>query len=204
MSRNFKVRLLIVIVITTLVSLGMQTNHNTRGVIKPVLSFMLKDYGVERKVALLGENLGLKLTAPPVPVMTETFSPPCEVYEIDKEYGWYYSQENKKQEFLPGVKLKVPNNTLVKAALSGTVKKMGLKDGKRNIVIEHAEGLYSYYDGLKEVLVEENALVSQGEVLGKCSTTLYFELRGEDGPINPQSIFTNPGKSSSQQDSTSD
>lgn len=190
MSTNFKARLLIVIVITMLVSLGMQTNHNTRGVIKPVLSFMLQDYGFEEKVALLGENLGLKLTPPPVPVMTETFSIPCEIYEIDKEYGWYYNQKNKKQEFLPGVQLSVPKNSLVKAALSGTIKEISTQDGARNILIEHTEGLYSYYAGLKEVLVEEAAKVEQGEVLGKCSTTLYFELRGEDGPLNPASIFS--------------
>ncbi len=197
---TFRVRLLIVIVITTLVSLGMQMNNNTREVITPILSFMLKDYNVEKKAALLWENLGIEPMAPIVPVMTETFSPPCETYEIDKGYGWYWNQDTKKQEFLPGVQLAVPNNSLVKAVMEGTVSELGSEDGGRTILVEHANGLYSYYAGLKEVLVDEKAKVNQGEVLGKCSPALYFELRGEDGPVNPLSIF-NPLKNFNNDDS---
>lgn len=187
--KTFKVRLLIVIVITTMVSLGMQLNNSTREVLTPVLTFMLKDYEVERKAALLWENLGLKPTRPVIPVITEPFVLPCEFHEIEKSYGWYWNQDTNRQEFLPGVHLSLQDNSLVKATREGTVVELGVKNEERTILIKHTDNLYSYYAGLKEVLVDMNTQVKQGEVLGKSSDYLYFELRSEDGPLNPVSIF---------------
>lgn len=189
MLKSFKARLLIVIIITTIVSMGMQLNNNTKEIIVPILSFILKDYEVEKKAALLWENLGLQPTRTEIPVMTEPFTQPCESYEIEKSYGWYWNQDTNRQEFLPGVKLTVQDNSLVKAAQEGRVVEIGVKDEERSILIKHSDNLYSYYEGLKEVLVDLNSQVKQGEVLGKSSDYLYFELRSEDGPLNPVSIF---------------
>lgn len=189
MLRSFKARLLIVILIITIVSMGMQLNQSTKEIIVPVLSFILKDYEVEKKAALLWENLGLQPARPVIPVMTEPFAVPCESYEIEKSYGWYWNQDTNRQEFLPGIRLSVPNNSLIKAAKEGTVVEIAVKNEERSVLIKHTDNLYSYYEGLKEVLVDLNSQVKQGEVLGKSSGYLYFELRSEDGPLNPASIF---------------
>lgn len=189
MFKHFKFKLLAVIVITTLVSLGMQINNNTREIITPVLSFMLKDYEVEKKILVMLENSKLKPEIHKVPVMTETFSSPCETFQVEKNYGWYYNPNTKKQEFSPGVYLITPDNSLVKAVMGGTVSNLAGDNDSRNITIKHGDNLYSYYAGLKEILIEENSTISQGEVLGKSSEYLYFELRSEEGPLNPVSIF---------------
>lgn len=189
MLKSFRVRLLVVIVITTMVSLGMQLNNSTREILTPVLTFMLQDYEVEKKAALLWENLGLKPTKSVIPVINEPFSSPCESYQVEKHYGWYWNQDTGRQEFLPGVQLVLSDNSLVKAAREGIVTEIGSKNDERTIVIKHSDNLYSYYAGLKEVLVDTNDKVKQGEVLGKSSDYLYFELRSEDGPLNPVSIF---------------
>lgn len=189
MIKSFKFRLLAVILITTLVSLGMQLNNNTREVLTPVLSFMLKDYEVEKKVLVMWENSKFSRNIPISPVMTDTFAAPCENFQIERDYGWYLNKNTHKQEFFPGVNLLVADNSLVKAVMGGTVIELGGNGESRIVIIKHADNLYSHYEGLKEVLVELDSLVKQGEVLGKSQERIYFELRSGDGPLNPVSIF---------------
>ncbi len=189
MFKSFKFRLLVVVVITTLVSLGMQLNNNTQAILTPVLSFMLKDYEIEKKVLVMWENSKLKSGIPVSPVTTETFASPCESFQIEQNYGWYLNRTSQKQEFSPGVNLSVPDNSLIKAVMGGKVIELGGDNNSRSVLVQHADNLFSHYEGLKEVLVEKDALVKQGEVLGKSQEKVYFELRSEDGPLNPVSIF---------------
>lgn len=175
--------------LATIISLGMQLNNNTREIITPVLSFILKDYAVEEKLALMWENSSLKQNKSVIPVMTDPFITPCEKYQIDKNYGWYWNQNTKKQEFSPGIQLAMEDNSLIKAVREGVVIEVKNKKNGRTVIIKHTSNLFSYYEGLKEVFIGVNDKVKQGDILGKSSDYFYFELRSEDGPLNPISIF---------------
>ncbi|NLJ73148.1 MAG: M23 family metallopeptidase [Syntrophomonadaceae bacterium] len=189
MFKHFKIKLLAIIVVATLVSVGFQVNNHTREIITPVLSFMLKDYEIEKKILVMLENSKIKPEIPTVPAMTDSFSTPVENYTIQKNYGWYYNANTKKQEFSPGIYLSVSKNSLVKSVMGGTVNSISGEKDSRNITIKHGDNLYSHYKGLKEVLIEEDSPINKGEVLGKSSDYLYFELKSEEGPLNPVTIF---------------
>ena len=62
--------------ITTIVSMGMQFKTiTTKEIIVPLSRLILKDYEVEKKRALLWENLGLQPTRTEIQVMTRTTLP---------------------------------------------------------------------------------------------------------------------------------
>jgi septal ring factor EnvC (AmiA/AmiB activator) len=44
--------------------------------------------------------------------------------------------------------------------------------------------------GLREVSVDEGQTVEESTALGKGTDLLYLELKGEDGPINPEGFLT--------------
>jgi murein DD-endopeptidase MepM/ murein hydrolase activator NlpD len=85
--------------------------------------------------------------------------------------------------------LKVDNSTLVKPIMKGQVEKISGQGNNRTVLIKHENELFSLYGGLKEVLVEEKQIVDINKTLGKTGTSFYFEIRNQDGPLNPQSIF---------------
>ena len=93
------------------------------------------------------------------------------------------------QEFYPGVLLIVKENTLVRPVLAGEVVEVSRQEDARTILIKHSPDLFSYYQGLQEVLVRENQHIDQRQILGKTGKNLYFELRDEDGPLDPHSLF---------------
>ena len=79
MLGSFRIRLLVVILITMLVGLSLQSDHSSRYVVEAVLSnYVLKDYGVEEKLALLVENTRSRMTDKEVPVLAESeMQTPC-------------------------------------------------------------------------------------------------------------------------------
>jgi len=191
MLGSFRIRLLVVILITMLVGLSLQSDHSSRYVVEAVLSnYVLKDYGVEEKLALLVENTRSRMTDKEVPVLAESeMQTPCSYLTVAQRYGWSWNEQTRKQEFHPGVTLVVKESTLVRPVLSGEVVEVSRQEEGRTILIKHGEKLFSYYQGLEEVLVRENQQVNQDQILGKTGKTLYFELRDEDGPMDPQSLF---------------
>ncbi|HQA07281.1 MAG TPA: M23 family metallopeptidase [Syntrophomonadaceae bacterium] len=184
-------RLLVVILVAMLVGLSLQSNHSSRYLVEAVLSnYVLKDYGVEEKLALLVENTRSRMTNKEVPVFTESeMQSPCSYLTVARRYGWNWNEQSRKQEFYPGITLIVKENTPVRPILSGEVVEVSRQEEGRTILIKHGEKLFSYYQGLQEVLVRENQMVNQNEILGKTGKTLYFELRDEDGPMDPHSLF---------------
>lgn len=189
MLGSFKVRMLLVVVIAALVGLAMQSDNRSHDLVEPVISFVLQDYQVEEKVAVYLENLRQEKPEE-LPVSGDTtLQRPCEVIEVEYPYGWYWNGDEEKQEFSPGVALKVKENTLVRPVMAGKVVSISGGGMKRVIRIRHNEDFESLYRGLQEVLVEENQMVDKGQALGKTGKSLYLELQNQEGPISPNALF---------------
>ncbi|WP_157048880.1 hypothetical protein [Syntrophomonas palmitatica] len=104
MLGSFKIRLLLVIVIVTLAGLSVQANNESQQVVKPVLQYILKDYGFEDKMTAYIDNLWDNGKGQGVPTSgTAVLQVPCKYIKIERYYGWYWNREDKKQEFSPGV-----------------------------------------------------------------------------------------------------
>lgn len=188
MLGSFKTRLLIVIVIVTLAGLAMQSNNGSREVVEPVIAYVLKDYGVEKKIAAFIHNVRDNRSVITVSGDAAT-QVPCEYLELIRKYGWYWDPVEQKQSFYPGLSLKVKDNTLVKPVLAGKVAKISRGSKGRTVLLRHENGIYSLYGGLKEVLVEEGGRVGLDDALGKCGGSLYLEMKNQDGPLNVNYLF---------------
>jgi murein DD-endopeptidase MepM/ murein hydrolase activator NlpD len=188
MLGSFKARMLIVIIIVTLAGLAMQSNNGSREVVEPVIAYIMKDYGIEKKVATFVHNIRENQSIIPVSGDT-TMQLPCEYLELHQKYGWYWNAEEQKQSFYPGISLKVKENTVVRPIMNGKVEEISENDEGRTILLSHDDQIYSLYVGLKEVLIEEQDKVNLDDTLGKCSNSLYLELRNQDGPLNINYLF---------------
>ena len=190
MLGSFRIRMLAVIIIVALVGICIESGHSSRQVVEPTIRYILKDYGLNSKISLFIENLKPAMKPETVPVTnTSVLQIPCKYLAVERNYGWYFNQDKQQQEFLPGVYLKVENNTIVNPILTGKIEQIGKNDDGRTILIKHDDDFYSLYGGIKEVLVEQNAWVDNSTVLGKTGDLLYLEIRNGDGPINPHNLI---------------
>jgi murein DD-endopeptidase MepM/ murein hydrolase activator NlpD len=188
MLGSFKTRLLMVIVIVTLAGLAMQSNNGSREVVEPVIAYVMKDYQIEKKIATFVHNI--RENSNLVPVSGDVaMQLPCEYLELEQKYGWYWDPKEQKQSFYPGISLKVKENTLVRPVMTGTVEKISKDDKGRTVLLRHDDQIYTLYSGLKEVLVEEKNTVDLDDALGKCGSSLYLEMRNQDGPLNVNYLF---------------
>ncbi len=188
MLGSFKTRLLIVIVIVTLAGLAMQSNNGSREVVEPVIAYVMKDYQIEKKAATFVHNIRERGAL--VPVSGDAaMQLPCEYLELEQKYGWYWNPEEQEQSFYPGLSLKVKENTLVRPVMAGTVEKISRDDKGRTVLLRHDDQIYTLYSGLKEVLVEEKSMVNLNDTLGKSGSSLYLEMRNQDGPLNVNYLF---------------
>jgi len=183
---RFKIRLLIVIMLAAIVGLVMQSDSSSRKVVEPVLQYMMEtDYDIEKVFSdmhMPGNEVQDLPAANDV-----VLKMPCDFVDIEQTYGWHWRSEIKKEEFCPGMYLKVADNTLVKPILAGSVQEVQKKNG--TVLIKHADEMESVYGGLKQINVKQGSTVEVDQTIGRTGESFYFELRGEDGPVNPQSIF---------------
>jgi murein DD-endopeptidase MepM/ murein hydrolase activator NlpD len=191
MLRRFKLRLLGVIVLVTVVGLIMQSGHTSRQLVEPVLEYMMDNkYDVGKLISRYVNIPGTVDLNNALPVSAgNVLRQPCEFLDIEHSYGWHWSQEEKKQKFCPGIYLKVKDNTTVKPILGGQVLQITRADDQGTVLIKHEGNIYSLYGGLKEILVNEGNKVEEDKLIGRTGDSFYFEVRGKDGPVNPQSIF---------------
>jgi murein DD-endopeptidase MepM/ murein hydrolase activator NlpD len=98
-----------------------------------------------------------------------------------------------------GIDLKLYIGDTVVAPMNGVVRVVG-NNGRKGfgkfIVIRHYNGLETVYGHLSQPLVEENQLVSAGEVIALGGNTgrstgshLHWEMRYLGNPINPEEII---------------
>ncbi len=191
MWRSFKVRLLGVIVLVAVVGFIMQSGQSSRQLVEPVLEYMMDNkYDVGKLITRYVNIPGVADLTNALPVAGENLlRQPCEFIDIEHSYGWHWNQEERKQKFSPGVYFKVKDNTTVRPILGGEVMEVGSLAEAGTVLIKHDGDLYSYYGGLKEILVDKGSAVQVNESIGKTGESFYFEVRGKDGPVNPRSIF---------------
>ncbi len=190
MLGSFKIRMLLVIFIVALVGLSIQSEHSSKKIIEPVIKYILKDYGVEKNISAFVKNVRQSEDERVIPTTGKSMlQVPCNFLEIERKYGWYWNPKKKQQQFSPGVRLRVKENTIVRPVLEGQVMEISRNNEGRTVLIKHNGDFYSFYGGLKEVLVDKNAAAHMDSVIGKTSSSLQFEIRNQDGPLNPQKLF---------------
>ncbi len=190
MLGNFRIRMLVVIVIAALVGLSMQSEHSSKKIVEPVIGYVMKDYGVQENIARYWSKLNVKQNTETVPVSNPTtLQLPCDFADIEREYGWYWNEESKQQEFFPAVLIKVEDNSEVKPIYEGRVADISSDESGITVLIDHGGSLYSSYGGLREVLVEKGNEADQDTIIGRTSLELYFQMTSKDGPLNPNKLF---------------
>jgi len=190
MLGSFRIRLLIVIVLVAMVGLIMQSGHSSKEVVAPVLHYMMDtDYEIDKAFSTyIHKPDEDKMRALPT-ITGSVLKMPCDFVDIERNYGWHWSKEVEKTEFCPGIYFKVEDNTPVKPILPGYVEDLRLGQNNGTVRIKHAGNLVSVYGGLKEITVEKETRVAENQTIGKTGQRFYFEVRTQDGPVNPQSIF---------------
>lgn len=112
--------------------------------------------------------------------------------QVVNGYGWQTNAELQKETLREGIDISAPAGSSVHAAAPGKVKIVtdSTQFGKI-LIIEHGQGLETFYGHLADVLVKDGDVVSQGQVVGRVGKTgaaapvLYFELRENGKAIDP-------------------
>lgn len=188
MLKTFKLRLLLVIFLVAFTGWALQSGNSSRDLVEPVIKYVLTDYGVEQRIADWLQNLRTSESAVPA-TSKNALQLPCEYISIEQNYGWQWQENQKKQEFSPGVLLKVKDNTLIKPVCPGQVMELSSNEDGRTVLVKHSDNLFSLYGGLKEILVEEGSKVNANQILGKTGEHFYIEIRNREGPQDPQQLF---------------
>ncbi|MBV1704346.1 MAG: M23 family metallopeptidase [Hyphomicrobiales bacterium] len=93
----------------------------------------------------------------------------------------------------PGIDLHEAYGTPIKATGGGTVEVAGPDGGYGNlVVVDHGDGLKSYYGHMSAILVHVGQRVAKGETLGRLGSTgrstgphLHYEIRRDGKSIDP-------------------
>lgn len=112
---------------------------------------------------------------------------------LNSEFGY------RRSGFHKGLDIKLSRGDTVVAAFDGKVRYSKYNTGGFGnlVIIRHHNGLETYYAHLTDLLIQPNEYVKAGEVIGTGGNTgvrrsgphLHFEVRIEDKPLNPESIF---------------
>ncbi len=86
-----------------------------------------------------------------------------------------------------------PSLTSIRAALDGTVTFAGWQEGYGLLVVlDHGNGLTTYYGHASRLLVKDGERVRQGQLVARVGTTgnasgpnLHFEVRRNRVPLDP-------------------
>lgn len=112
---------------------------------------------------------------------------PIPTRHISQYFGWRHTGIDISDRSLPSVK----------AAQDGTVSFSGWLGGYgRLVIVDHGEGLRTYYAHLSASQVSAGEKIGRGEPLGRVGSTgrstgphLHFEVRQGDHPVNPLKYF---------------
>lgn len=191
MLRTFKLKMLGVIVIIAVLGMLMQSEQYGRQYVQSALKYVMDNkYDLRAVLARYVQIPGWEDLNTTLPVSSGVvLHKPCEYLDIELHYGWHWDQDEKKNKFNPGIQLKVVENTEVKPIMRGTVVRVASASGGTTVLIQHESNLQSLYGGLSQVMVQEGESIIADTLIGRTGESFYFEVRGDDGPVNPQSIF---------------
>jgi len=138
------------------------------------------------------KNYGEARAYPPRFDSVPLFDWPVEDARLSRGFMPNGTRKRKKPHL--GIDLAAPKGTAILAAQSGTVIYAGkeFKGYGKLIMIENGNGWATLYAHLDKILVSEGQKVRQGEVIAAMGNTgrstgnhLHFEIRREQGPIDP-------------------
>ncbi len=117
-----------------------------------------------------------------------------ETTRISSGFGW----RDTTTRFHPGVDLPAEKGTPIQAAADGVVAEIGLsRRGGNYVLIDHGNGLATYYQNCQEISVELNQQVHAGQeiaLVGNAGMStgphLHFEVRVDGQPQDPLLHFS--------------
>ncbi len=120
------------------------------------------------------------------------FIPPVKG-RISSPFGWRIDPFTGKKAYHKGIDIKAPEGTPVHSAEAGKVVFAGEKGGYGNLIIlEHKNGVKTYYAHLKDIKVKIGEEVDRGMIIVDVGSTgrstgphLHFEVRQGDRVYNP-------------------
>ena len=135
------------------------------------------------------KDLGTKSTIPgSLPIRKQ------EIKQISARFGMRMNPITEKKQLHSGIDLAAPLGTNVYATGAGTVVAAGYDDMKgHHVEILHPEGITSHYWHLKDVMVQKDGVVTQGQPVGHVGNSgkslgahLHYEIRSNGEPVNPE------------------
>ncbi len=194
MLGSFRFRLFVVLLVLAAVLVILNVRSSAWYRVQPVLEYMMKDdYDINRELWgwFATSDLREKLTPEKQPVSsTGVVQSPCAGGEVIRHYGWHWDSLDQRQKFSPGVAIRLPDSSVIRAVLGGTVERITQVEGdSHEILVRHGANLVSVYRGMKEVVVSVGDSVRTGQVIGKSRDLFEFELRNQEGPLNPEPLF---------------
>ena len=127
-----------------------------------------------------------------------TFTHPCPGYTyISSEFGYREQPIAGASTNHKGMDFAAPAGTPIYAAASGTVTSASYSDNAGNmIVINHGNGLQTYYMHCNSMYVRAGQTVSKGQNIGAVGSTgnssgphLHFQVMQNGTPVNPRNYL---------------
>ena len=127
-----------------------------------------------------------------------TFTHPCPGYSrISSEFGWREAPIAGAGNNHKGMDLAAPTGTPIYAAASGTVTTARYSSSAGNwVVINHGNGLQTYYMHASALYVSEGQTVSKGQNIAAVGSTgqstgphLHFQVMQNGTPVNPRNYL---------------
>lgn len=127
-----------------------------------------------------------------------TFTHPCPGYSrISSEFGWREAPIAGAGNNHKGMDLAAPTGTPIYAAAGGTVTTARYSSSAGNwVVINHGNGLQTYYMHASALYVSEGQTVSKGQNIAAVGSTgqstgphLHFQVMQNGSPVNPRNYL---------------
>ncbi|MGP1385727.1 MAG: M23 family metallopeptidase [Thainema sp.] len=132
---------------------------------------------------------------------TRHFRHPAPGVPVIRSFGYRTHPIHGDRRLHSGIDLDTPADTLIRAAAGGQVTFAGVSGSLttgygRLVIVDHGQGLATYYAHLQDVLVQAGDLIAPGDPLGHSDSRadstephLHFEVRQNGQPQNPMSYF---------------
>lgn len=137
-------------------------------------------------------------TTDSIPLTTEkSFTVPLKG-KVTSPFGERVHPITGKNSFHTGIDIGAAIGVRFACAYDGTVESVGQNENAGNyILMNHGDGLQTYYCHCSEILVEEGAVIRSGEIIGLVGETgkttgphLHFEIRRDGKRYDPASVMS--------------
>ncbi len=171
----------------------------SEGKLAPSFAESVEDYDYLKHVKLMA--LTNKTSRFFSPVNSKPSIWPVDGRLIRSSYGERTDPFSGEGAFHKGVDISAPTGTSVRATADGIVVHSGFDSGYgRLIVVDHGNGLQTYYAHLSKVYVHAGQEVRRGDVVGAVGSSgrvtaphLHYEVRVGGAPMNPYFYLAKAG-----------